>query len=76
MQVDGDLFVDLRLGRDLLALVVIDLVSLGLNLSKKQFVTLVQQRFLILVRSSFVYSIRNCLGAGNCWIVIWVCTAV
>ena len=48
MRVDGDLFVDLRLGRDLLALVVTDLVSLGLNLGKKQFVTLVQQRFIIL----------------------------
>ena len=54
MRVDGGLFVDLWLGRDLLALVVTDLVSLGLNLGKKQFVTLVQQRFLILVRSSFV----------------------
>lgn len=54
MRVGGDLFLNLGLGRDLLALVVIDLVSLGLNLGKKQFVTLVQQRFLILVRSSFV----------------------
>ena len=66
MRVGGDLFLNLGPGRDLLALVVVDLVSLGLNLGKKQFVTLVQQRFLILVRSSFVYSIRNCLGAGNC----------
>ena len=48
MRVDRGLFVDLWLGRDLLALVVTDLVSLGLNLGKKQFVTLVQQRFLIL----------------------------
>ena len=48
MRVDGGLFVDLWLGRDLLALVVTDLVSLGLNLGKNQFVTLVQQRFLIL----------------------------
>lgn len=54
MRVGGDLFLNLGLGRDLLALVVIDLVSLGLNLGKKQFATLVQQRFLILVRSSFV----------------------
>ena len=76
MRVDGDLFVDLRLGRDLLALVVTDLVSLGLNLGKKQFVTLVQQRFLILGKVFLRYSIRNCLGAGNCWTVIWVCTAV
>ena len=37
-----DLFANLRLGRDLLALVVIDLVSLGLYRSKKQFVTFVQ----------------------------------
>ena len=42
MRVDGYLFVDLRLGRDLLALVVVDLVSLGLNRSKKRFVTFVQ----------------------------------
>ena len=54
MRVDGDLFVDLWLGCNLLALVVIDLVSVGLNLGKKQFVTLVQQRFLILGRLSFV----------------------
>ena len=54
MRVGGDLFLNLRLGRDLLALVITDLISLGLNLGKKQFVTLVQQRFLILVRSSFV----------------------
>ena len=76
MRVDGDLFVDLRLGRDLLALVVTDLVSLGLNLGKKQFVTLVQQRFLILGKVVLRYSIRNYLEAGNCWIVIWVCTTV
>ena len=76
MRVDGDLFVDLWLGRDWLALVVTDLVSLGLNLGKKQFVTLVQQRFLILGKVVLRYSIRNCLRAGNCWIVIWVCTAV
>ena len=31
VRVDGDLFVVLWLGRDLLALVVIDLVSVGLN---------------------------------------------
>ena len=42
MRVVMDLFANLRLGRDLLALVVIDLVSLGLNQSKKQFVTFVQ----------------------------------
>ena len=42
VRVDGDLFVDLRLGRDLLALVVVDLVSLGLNRSNKRFVTFVQ----------------------------------
>ena len=70
MRVDGGLFVDLWLGRDLLALVVTDLVSLGLNLGKKQFVTLVQQRFLILGKVVLRYSIRNYLGAGNCWIVI------
>ena len=76
MRVDGGLFVDLWLGRDLLALVVTDLVSLGLNLGKKQFVTLVQQRFLILGKVVLRYLIRNRLGAGNCWIVIWVCTTV
>ena len=76
MRVDGGLFVDLWLGRDLLALVVTDLVSLGLNLGKKQFVTLVQQRFLILGKVVLRYSIKNCLEAGNCWIVIWVCTTV
>ena len=71
-----DLFANLRLGRDLLALVVTDSVSLGLNLGKKQFVTLVQQRFLILGKVVLRCSIRNCLGAGNCWIVFWVCTMV
>ena len=76
MRVGGDLFLNLRLGRDLLALVVTDLVSLGLNLGKKQFVILVQQRFLILGKVVLRYSIRNCLGTGNCWIVIWVCTTV
>ena len=76
MRVDGGLFVDLWLGRDLLALVVTDLVSLGLNLGKNQFVTLVQQRFLILGKVVLRYSIRNRLGAGNCWIVIWVCMTV
>ena len=76
MRVGGDLFLNLGLGRDSLALVVIDLVSLGLNLSKKQFVTLVQQRFLILGKVVLRYSIRNCLEAGNCWIVIWVCTTI
>ena len=76
MRVDGDLFVDLRLGRDLLALLVTDLVSLGLNLGKKQFVTLVHQQFLILGKVVLCYLIRNCLGAGNYWIVIWVCTTV
>ena len=39
VRVDMDLFVNLRLGCDLLALVVIDLVSMGLNLGKKQLVT-------------------------------------
>ena len=48
MRVGGDLFLSLGPGRDLLALVVVDLVSLGLNRSKKRFVTFVQQRFLIL----------------------------
>ena len=76
MRVDGGLFVDLWLGRDLLALVVTDLVSLGLNLGKKQFVTLVQQRFLILGKVVLRYSIGYCLEAGNCWSVIWVCTTV
>ena len=76
MRVGGDLFLNLGLGRDLLALVVIDLVSLGLNLSKKQFVTLVQQRFLILGKVVLRYSIRNCLEVGNSWVVIWVCTTV
>ena len=42
MRVDVDLFVNLWLARDLLALVVVDLVSLGLNRSKKRFVTFVQ----------------------------------
>ena len=41
-----DLFANLRLGRDLLALVVIDLVSIGLNLGKKQIVTLFSNGFL------------------------------
>ena len=76
MRVDGDLFVDLRLGRDLLALVITDLVSLGLNLGKKQFVTLVQQRFLILGKVVLRYSVRNWLEVGNSWVVIWVCTTV
>ena len=71
MQVGGDLFLNLRLGRDLLALVVTDLVSLGLNLGKKQFVTLVQQRFLILGKVVLRYSVRNCLEVGNSWVVIW-----
>ena len=65
MRVDRDLFVDLRLGRDLLALVVTDLVSLGLNLSKKQFVTFVQQWFLILGTVVLRYSVRNCLEVGT-----------
>ena len=72
MRVDGDLFVDLRLGRDLLALVVTDLVSLGLNLGKKQFVTLVQQRFLILGKVVLRYSISGCLDSGNSWSVMGV----
>ena len=76
MRVDGDLFVDLRLGRDLLALVVTDLVSLGLNLGKKQFVTLVQQRFLILGKVVLRYSVRSCLEVGNSWVVIWACLKV
>ena len=76
MRVGGDLILNLGLGRDLLALVVIDLVSLGLNRSKKRFVTFVQSRFLILGKVVLRYSIRNCLGAGNCWIVIWVCMTV
>ena len=65
MRVDGGLFVDLWLGRDLLALVVTDLVSLGLNLGKKQFVTLVQQWFLILGKVVLRYSVRNFLEVGN-----------
>ena len=71
-----DLFANLRLGCDLLALVVIDLVSIGLNLGKKQIVTLFSNGFLSLGKVVLRYSIRNCLGAGNCWIVIWVCTTV
>ena len=71
-----DLFANLRLGRDLLALVVIDLVSMGLNLGKKQFVTLFSNGFLSWVRSSFIYSVRICLEVGSSWVVIWVCTTV
>ena len=63
-------------GRDLLALVVIDLVSMGLNLGKKQIVTLFSNGFLSWVRSSFNYSVRICLEVGNSWVVIWVCTTV
>ena len=70
------MILNLGLGRDLLALVVIDLVSLGLNRSKKRFVAFVQSRFLILGKVVLRYSIRNRLGAGNCWIVIWVCMTV
>ena len=76
MRVDGGLFVDLWLGRDLLALVVTDLVSLGLNLGKKQLVTLISNSFLSSGKVVLRYSIRNRLGAGNCWIVIWVCMTV
>ena len=71
MRVGGDLFSNLKLGRNLLALVIIDLISLGLNLGKKQFVTLVQQRFLILGKVVLRYSVRNCLEVGNSWVVIW-----
>ena len=42
VRVGGDLFLSLGPGRDLLALVFVDLVSLGLNRSKKRFVTFVQ----------------------------------
>ena len=75
-RVSGDLFVVLWLGRDLLALVVIDLVSLGLNRSKKQLLRSFSNGFLSWVRSSFIYSVRICLEVGNSWVVIWVCTTV
>ena len=71
MRVAVDFVFSLWLGCDLLALVVIDLVSLGLNLGKNQFVTLVQQRFLILGKVVLRYSVRNCLEVGNSWVVIW-----
>ena len=51
-----DLFANLRLGRDLLALVVIDLVSMGLNLGKKQLVTLISNSFLSLGKVVLRYS--------------------
>ena len=65
MRVDGDLFVDLWLGRDLLALVVIDLVSGGLNLGKKQLVTPIGNSFLPLGKVVLRYSVSGCLGSGN-----------
>ena len=63
-----DLFAHLRLGRDLLALVVIDLVSLG----KKQFVTLFSNGFLSLGKVVLRYSISGCLDSGNSWSVMGV----
>ena len=68
MRVDRGLFVDLWLGRDLLALVVIDLVSLG----KKQFVTLFSNGFLSLGKVVLRYSISGCLDSGNSWSVMGV----
>ena len=67
-----DLFANLRLGRDLLALVVIDLVSMGLNLGKKQFVTLFSNGFLSLGKVVLRYSISGCLDSGNSWSVMGV----
>ena len=71
-RVDMDLFVNLRLGRDLLALVVIDLVSMGLNLGKKQLVTLISNSFLSLSKVVLRYSVSGCLDSGNSWSVIGV----
>ena len=71
MRVGGDLFLNLGPGRDLLALVVIDLVSVGLNLGKKRLVTLISNGFLPLGKVVLRYSVRYCLEAGNSWIVIW-----
>ena len=67
-----DLFANLRLGRDLLALVVIDLVSMGLNLGKKQFVTLFSNGFLSLGKVVLRYLISGCLDSGNSWSVMGV----
>ena len=72
MRVDGDLFVVLWLGRDLLALVVIDLLSVGLNLGKKQIVTLFSNGFLSLGKVVLRYSISGCLDSGNSWSVMGV----
>ena len=71
-RVDRDLFVNLRHGRDLLALVVIDLLSMGLNLSKKQIVTLFSNSFLSLGKVVLRYSISGCLDSGNSWSVMGV----
>ena len=68
MRVGGDLFLNLGPGRDLLALVVIDLVSLG----KKQFVTLFSNGFLSLGKVVLRYSISGCLDSGNSWSVMGV----
>ena len=67
-----DLFVNLRLGRDLLALVVIDLISMGLNLGKKQLVTLISNSFLSLGKVVLRYSVSGCLDSGNSWSVMGV----
>ena len=58
--------------RDLLALVVIDLVSMGLNLGKKQIVTLFSNGFLSLGKVVLHYSISDCLDSGNSWRVMGV----
>ena len=72
MRVDMDLFVNLWLGRNLLALVVIDLISMGLNLGKKQLVTLICNSFLSLGKVVLRYSVSSCLVSGNSWSVMEV----
>ena len=71
-RVDTDLFVNLRLGRNLLALVVFDLVSMGLNLGKKQLVTLISNSFLSLGKVVLCYLVSGCLDSGNSWSVMGV----
>ena len=72
MRVGGDLFLNLGPGRDLLALVVIDLVSMGLNLGKKQLVTLISNSFLSLGKVVLRYLVSGCLDSGNSWSVMGV----
>ena len=62
----------MRLGRDLRAFVVIDLVSMGLNLGKKQLVTLISNSFLSLGKVVLRYSVSGCLDSGNSWSVMGV----